>query len=105
VIQSADGSYGWLARVDFVEASLGLGHALETQARGAASSSARAQAWREAEPLYDEALRMALALEKEKRLVGKSRLFVADLRQGRARCDEALARLPLAELTPARPRS
>jgi eukaryotic-like serine/threonine-protein kinase len=101
-IKDTVGPYAWLARADFVETSVGLGRALEARARGEGSASARAQAWREAGPVYDEGLRVALALEKEKRLVGKSARLVGELRQGRARCDEALGRLSADQLTPAR---
>jgi non-specific serine/threonine protein kinase/serine/threonine-protein kinase len=92
-IKDTVGAYAWLARADFVEASLGLGRALEAQALRARSASERGPAWREAGSIYDEGLRVALALEKEKHLVGKSARLVGELRQGRARCDEALARL------------
>ena len=46
---------------------------------------------------------MALSLEAEKRLVGKSTRLVGELRQAQARCDEALGSVRASQLTPARP--
>jgi eukaryotic-like serine/threonine-protein kinase len=100
-VQDTVGPYAWLARVDFVETSLGLGRALEAQARSARSPFERAQAWREAGRVYDEGFRVAIALEEEKHLVGKSARLVGELRQGQARRDAALAYLPAPQLTPA----
>jgi len=102
-IRNTGGPYAWLGRVDFVEASLGLGRALEAEAQRARSNSARGQAFREARSTYEAALPLALSLEGEKRLVGKSKRLVAELRQAQARCDEALGPFRASQLTPARP--
>ena len=90
-VEEMVGAYAWLARVDLVKASLGLGRSLETRALRTVSASEAARAWSEAASVYDQTLGLAVSLEKEMRLVGRSARLVGDLREGRARCAAALA--------------
>ena len=78
----------WLARVDLADVSLGLGQALEAQARRAASRRGRTPG---AKPRRSTTRPpIAVALDAEKHLVGQRRLL-GELREGRARCEKALA--------------
>ena len=101
-VEEMVGAYAWLARVDLVKASLGLGRSLETRALRTVSASEAARVWSEAASVYDQTLGLAVSLEKEMRLVGRSARLVGDLREGRARCAAALAPARPAQLTPTR---
>jgi len=88
--------------VDLADASLGLGRALEGQARRAKAASEGIIGWREAACVYDEGLQVAVSLAAENHVVGRSARLLADLREGRARCEKALGPAGTAQLTPGR---